>query len=432
MAKRKAYLCPKCKKEHLATSKIGKAHKQYLPIPKETKVKARTNTVLKAAAKPLKKISITPEPIITKKGFHTLTGVLIILLVSFFTLVGVYFYEQTVFNEFDAQELLTGQIKLRNTESKYALANFSSEVQIPVNGSEPAFLPKAWDSANTKLQFSALTDASTKYYAYNLQTQLTEETTQAALNWEEIVNGFDLLNNLKTELSDQELSSLAVSNSGEYVSWVSGNAGKYLIYLLKKGVQSLSDKTLLGEITNTEQAPILTFTPNDTYLTTADGQQIFALESGLMLLEKPLTGQTHQAYFSPDYTKLLIITHTVIVDDQEITQLSVRDLTTGSVQEIFSSTGNKVAEPELTQITASWSPDSGAIVFNYNKQLWITDVSGAQKRQLTSEVKNYQQPNWSSDGKYIAYIADGSLYNITLNIKDLLSTKVIKVVALDK
>ncbi|MBI2050862.1 MAG: PD40 domain-containing protein [Parcubacteria group bacterium] len=58
---------------------------------------------------------------------------------------------------------------------------------------------------------------------------------------------------------------------------------------------------------------------------------------------------------------------------------------------------------ETGWVSASFSPDSKYGVYNLNKQLWILDAETGEKTQLTTELREYREPRWSTDGNKIIY-----------------------------
>ena len=66
--------------------------------------------------------------------------------------------------------------------------------------------------------------------------------------------------------------------------------------------------------------------------------------------------------------------------------------------------------------TPNWSPDSKKIVFdsrhNGRQTVYIVDIADLVPHQLTTNVPEPHQPSWSHDGKWIYFIAGGSLGRI--------------------
>ena len=64
----------------------------------------------------------------------------------------------------------------------------------------------------------------------------------------------------------------------------------------------------------------------------------------------------------------------------------------------------------LPQVTsgpsaASWSPDGAELVYSMQGTLWRQRVGSAEARQLTDGPDYAYQPDWSPDGRYVAYVA---------------------------
>jgi len=62
-----------------------------------------------------------------------------------------------------------------------------------------------------------------------------------------------------------------------------------------------------------------------------------------------------------------------------------------------------------------WSPDGSTILFVSNRsgsnQLWTMNVDGGDQRQLTFDATTkWQVPDWSPDGRHIAYQADNDIW----------------------
>jgi WD40-like Beta Propeller Repeat len=69
------------------------------------------------------------------------------------------------------------------------------------------------------------------------------------------------------------------------------------------------------------------------------------------------------------------------------------------------------------QIGATWSPDGRFIAYSSNRRgkfdIWVQQVSGCDPVQITKGPGQNWQPDWSSDGKHIAYRSedgDGGLF----------------------
>ncbi len=132
--------------------------------------------------------------------------------------------------------------------------------------------------------------------------------------------------------------------------------------------------------------------------------------------------QTQTKLYSPDKNKVALITR-ITEDDKTVTTLMVRDLEEETSTEIL--TVNNEEQMEVT-----WSPDSEYLIYNYGKQLWLVRADGERNRQLTTYVRSYLQPRWSEDGESLLYIIDGRIYISELKLKNILSKKVDKKIAL--
>jgi TolB protein len=72
----------------------------------------------------------------------------------------------------------------------------------------------------------------------------------------------------------------------------------------------------------------------------------------------------------------------------------------------------------------AWSPDGAKIVFIHaddidadgnaiNEQVWVMNANGSDKTQLTSGPAGHDQlPDWSPDGRKIAYMEDGHIFRM--------------------
>ncbi len=86
--------------------------------------------------------------------------------------------------------------------------------------------------------------------------------------------------------------------------------------------------------------------------------------------------------------------------------------------------------PQLTTgpSSAAWSPDGRELVYSMGGSLWRQRVGSGEARQLTDDPDYAYQPDWSPDGRFIAYAAyTGSA--IDLRLLDLGSGATVSVVA---
>ncbi len=58
---------------------------------------------------------------------------------------------------------------------------------------------------------------------------------------------------------------------------------------------------------------------------------------------------------------------------------------------------------EGTNIAAAVSPDGSAVAFDLYGVLWVVDVEGGTARRLTDDLGDIAQPDWSPDGKTLAF-----------------------------
>jgi dipeptidyl aminopeptidase/acylaminoacyl peptidase len=58
---------------------------------------------------------------------------------------------------------------------------------------------------------------------------------------------------------------------------------------------------------------------------------------------------------------------------------------------------------EGTNICAAVSPDGSTVAFDIYAMLWVQPLAGGPAKRLTDDIFEICQPDWSPDGKTIAY-----------------------------
>jgi Tol biopolymer transport system component len=65
-----------------------------------------------------------------------------------------------------------------------------------------------------------------------------------------------------------------------------------------------------------------------------------------------------------------------------------------------------------TEETFVWSPDGSRIAFtsnrDFNRDIFVMNADGRNRRQLTRTITDNLHPTWSPDGRYLAYVHDVS------------------------
>lgn len=134
------------------------------------------------------------------------------------------------------------------------------------------------------------------------------------------------------------------------------------------------------------------------WLMNADGTDAHALVTSVVVEGKPS--------WSPDGMKLAFTGFepgpTVVVPDIWVVSVDGSDVTN-----LTHSAGPSMLSP-------SWSPEGSQIVFaSTDRDLWIIDVDGGDRRRIASGVAHYSSPAWAPDGSLIAYcslpVTDGRM-----------------------
>ncbi len=100
--------------------------------------------------------------------------------------------------------------------------------------------------------------------------------------------------------------------------------------------------------------------------------------------------------------------------DFQMTHLWAVDIPTKSIR--------RLTEGKFTILDFSWSPDGGSIVFSaqprpthppdyYESDLFLLDVKSLKLRKILSQPGKEISPLWSSDGKWIACVSNGGVYD---------------------
>lgn len=232
------------------------------------------------------------------------------------------------------------------------------------------------------------------------------------------IEGFDLLSEVKytnknTGKSEGDVTNLTISPNGQYAAFLStyGSNDKYPTYavrlfILPKDAKSLDEMINLGEVQlGIETAPpYLTWSKDSQYLLSGDNELFNVKENKTVLA---FEGGYHRrlTYFSPDQTKVLVISNFQDKTDQqdylhETIKIFIKDLATGQeiLVENFEST-----DETLNRVDGSFSANGKYVALNLNHQIWLVDAQNGKKKQLTTQENNYQNIRISPDGNKIIY-----------------------------
>ena len=130
----------------------------------------------------------------------------------------------------------------------------------------------------------------------------------------------------------------------------------------------------------------------------ADGKNPIRLTDGLV--------DTHPDW-SPDGTKIVYDAYLVPED---------HNLAPGGIAVMDADGNNKRLVKNARGLQSSWSPDGKRIAFIAGKnpgddsQIYVMDVDGRNRLQLTHDFVHKRLPSWSPDGKRIAYGGDNVIW----------------------
>lgn len=224
---------------------------------------------------------------------------------------------------------------------------------------------------------------------------------------------------LLNDLTRKWIDNLTFSPDKKYAAFFSayGSEAKspsydYQLFVMPQGAKLLSELINFGPVSLAVEssAPAIAWSKNGKYIIVGDNE-IFDVINRKAILSGEAGGGYHRRliYLSPNETKALVISNFQDRTQQqdyihETVRIFVKDLITGQETEILSTDGR---ESEMVHLDGGFSPDDKFVVFNSNKQLWIANTITGEKKQLTTEMKSYSQPRWSSDGKKIIYSLSG-------------------------
>ncbi len=111
--------------------------------------------------------------------------------------------------------------------------------------------------------------------------------------------------------------------------------------------------------------------------------------------------------WSPDGTKIVYDAHLVPEG---------HNLAPGGIAVMDADGNNKRLVKNARGVHPTWSPDGKRIAFSSGKnpgrgqQIYVMDVDGRNRTQLTRDFTHKRLPSWSHDGRRIAYVGDNVIW----------------------
>ena len=77
--------------------------------------------------------------------------------------------------------------------------------------------------------------------------------------------------------------------------------------------------------------------------------------------------------------------------------------------------------PSSTPWAPSWAPTGDAVAVGMSGSIWKIDLGTGVATELTADAAYHASPDWSPDGRWIVYVADGDGTTVQLEVLDTLT-----------